>query len=303
MSAKGVPRKRKSSSPFISGDSFLQIADSVFLNRQSPEKTGEKLEQIRVKSMSQNVILFMEASFLESERNIGIVNNWISRHSESVKEKCSLIIHNGDKLPNEQNLNHFSKSFSCVYAVNARVMNVGVQPLPIGLENRHHKKNGFGREFKLSGDCFFKVNPQKSKQPLVFGSFAIGTNKDERGRLRALMAAYGLHYVEPNLKPKEYRVLVKQNQFVLSPPGNGFDCHRTWEAIYLGAIPVVLADCLHPDLVSKFPIHAVSSWEDFLRMTDDELQEVVNEFNGKRYPALSFPYWAQSIRNVLKNSE
>ena len=28
-------------------------------------------------------------------------------------------------------------------------------------------------------------------------------------------------------------------KFVLSPPGNGLDCFRTWEALALGAIPVV----------------------------------------------------------------
>lgn len=29
------------------------------------------------------------------------------------------------------------------------------------------------------------------------------------------------------------------SRFVVSPPGNGIDCHRTWEALALGAIPIV----------------------------------------------------------------
>ena len=29
-------------------------------------------------------------------------------------------------------------------------------------------------------------------------------------------------------------------QFVLSPRGNGVDCHRTWDVLAVGAIPVVL---------------------------------------------------------------
>ena len=29
-------------------------------------------------------------------------------------------------------------------------------------------------------------------------------------------------------------------QYVLSPPGHGLDCHRTWEAMLLGAIPIVV---------------------------------------------------------------
>ena len=34
------------------------------------------------------------------------------------------------------------------------------------------------------------------------------------------------------------------HRFVLSPPGHGLDCHRTWEAILLGAIPIVV-DCAY----------------------------------------------------------
>jgi hypothetical protein len=29
--------------------------------------------------------------------------------------------------------------------------------------------------------------------------------------------------------------------FVISPPGHGLDCHRTWEALALGCIPITLA--------------------------------------------------------------
>ena len=28
-------------------------------------------------------------------------------------------------------------------------------------------------------------------------------------------------------------------KFALSPEGNGIDCHRTWECLYLGVIPIV----------------------------------------------------------------
>lgn len=37
----------------------------------------------------------------------------------------------------------------------------------------------------------------------------------------------------------EYYEIIANSKFVVSPPGNGMDCHRTWEALALGAIPVV----------------------------------------------------------------
>ena len=30
-----------------------------------------------------------------------------------------------------------------------------------------------------------------------------------------------------------------RHRSVISPMGNGLDCHRTWEALYLGVIPLV----------------------------------------------------------------
>ena len=45
----------------------------------------------------------------------------------------------------------------------------------------------------------------------------------------------------------------KKYKFILSPPGAGFDCHRTWEALYLGAIPIVKTSSLDP-LYKDLPV-------------------------------------------------
>jgi hypothetical protein len=37
-----------------------------------------------------------------------------------------------------------------------------------------------------------------------------------------------------------YYAQTVRHRFVLSPPGHGLDCYRTWEALYLGAIPVAV---------------------------------------------------------------
>ncbi|QWE20918.1 hypothetical protein [Polynucleobacter sp. AP-Kolm-20A-A1] len=50
-----------------------------------------------------------------------------------------------------------------------------------------------------------------------------------------------------------------QYQFVLSPHGAGLDCHRTWEALLLGCIPIVKAAKLN-DLFEDLPVIAVNDW-------------------------------------------
>jgi hypothetical protein len=49
------------------------------------------------------------------------------------------------------------------------------------------------------------------------------------------------------------------HRFVLSPPGNGLDCHRTWEALCLGCIPIVRASPLD-SLWEGLSVWVVNSW-------------------------------------------
>lgn len=52
--------------------------------------------------------------------------------------------------------------------------------------------------------------------------------------------------------------------FVLSPEGNGMDCHRTWEALLLGNIPVVRRNPL-VGLYDGLPVLVVDDWADVTR--------------------------------------
>jgi hypothetical protein len=65
--------------------------------------------------------------------------------------------------------------------------------------------------------------------------------------------------------------MLSNSQFVLSPPGNGADCHRTWEAIYLGAIPIVHKD-FWPFNNLELPVLVIDDWFSVPEM----IQRVIN---------------------------
>ena len=60
--------------------------------------------------------------------------------------------------------------------------------------------------------------------------------------------------------PQYYTQLAK-SKYVLSPEGEGIDCHRIYESIYFNSIPILLT-CLMDDFYFKydFPIIVVNSW-------------------------------------------
>jgi len=87
--------------------------------------------------------------------------------------------------------------------------------------------------------------------------------------------------------------------FVISPHGNGYDCHRLWEALILGCIPIVktsVLDCLYENL----PVLIVKEWSD---VTKELLEDTVKEFKeiheaGEfNYDKLTLKYWVDKINS------
>jgi hypothetical protein len=84
--------------------------------------------------------------------------------------------------------------------------------------------------------------------------------------------------------------------FVVSPHGNGLDCHRTWEALVLGCIPIVKSSRID-GLYEGLPVLIVDSWRsvsiELLRATIGDFKRL--EFD---YERLSLQYWVDRIRQT-----
>jgi hypothetical protein len=89
-------------------------------------------------------------------------------------------------------------------------------------------------------------------------------------------------FVDGNIKimvthPKCYE-LISKYKFILSPQGAGLDCHRTWEALYLDIIPIVLSSSIN-EIYDELPILVVNDWND---ITEAFLNEKYNEISIKK---------------------
>lgn len=85
-----------------------------------------------------------------------------------------------------------------------------------------------------------------------------------------------------------------QLMFVVSPEGAGVDCHRTWEALLLGCIPVVKRNGIAP-LFSNLPVVVLEDWSEFTR---DNLLARAGEFLGKKFDFsnLFLAHWNANIQ-------
>ena len=81
--------------------------------------------------------------------------------------------------------------------------------------------------------------------------------------------------------------------FIISPLGNGLDCHRTWEGLILGCIVIVKTsplDILYEDL----PVLIVKDWNEInIKLLEDTIIKFKNtKFN---YDRLLLKYWSNKF--------
>jgi len=90
--------------------------------------------------------------------------------------------------------------------------------------------------------------------------------------------------------------IITNYAFVLSPFGNGMDCHRTWESICLGSVPIVKAPNFRK-LFEDLPVLIVNNWSD---ITQELLENTIQDFETKtfNYDKIKLNYWVSKINNI-----
>jgi hypothetical protein len=84
--------------------------------------------------------------------------------------------------------------------------------------------------------------------------------------------------------------LMSSYKFIVSPHGNGLDCHRTWEALILDCIPIVRTSPLDP-MFQGLPVLIVQNWSDITRTLLDNFQP-----DYSRMEKLSLEYWLKKFK-------
>ncbi|CAF1258139.1 unnamed protein product [Adineta ricciae] len=111
-------------------------------------------------------------------------------------------------------------------------------------------------------------------------------------------------------RPSEHislsQIYIRNRQYPmwLSPRGNGLDCHRTWEAFYLDAIPIVWNSTLNP-LFHMLPAVIINDMseltEEFLRTKLKEIvRNKIERPNMYQFAKLRFSYWRRLILSTSR---
>ena len=101
-------------------------------------------------------------------------------------------------------------------------------------------------------------------------------------------------FFETNAVPRNSTWLRQSEcMFVVSPEGAGMDCHRTWEAILLGCVPILKRNAMSA-LFADLPVMVVEDWREVQREALMNYFQMLPERKFDFSP-LFRQYWMQKI--------
>lgn len=270
--------RRPSSSPYLSGDSFRAFADFVFeQNHTGRGNTHSK----------PGGVWFCESHLYERFYEEVIPN---------LKERVVVILGNSDRNFGAE-LEALSNQplVSQVFAQNLKERVGNVAALPIGLENAWRERHGRVSDFNRH-----RTDLVNRKLQIIWG-FSVETNPLERIEAASALLSSSIARRLPPLSTKDHRKALSENAFIACPPGNGLDTHRTWEAMYLGCIPIVLRSYATESFRRVgLPILIVNSFAELETVDTEELAAIRAELLPKfTSEAMWSPYWFRQILETM----
>jgi hypothetical protein len=234
---------RPASWPFSSGDTYRSIARWTWDETDTPSWTCDQIEPYDTIFVSWYIRRF--------------VHEWAPR----IPVPFYLYSSNSDQEIDSDTVRQFEKTSGVHWwAANLNVRSTKATALPLGLQNESQCWAGDVGDFvRLKA-----LSERTPKLQQICWGFTVGTNPAVRGAVKAALESNPRAVAIPPLDPFAYRRELIRYRYVASPPGNGPDCHRTWEALALGVTPVVLDCPMNRQFVEQgYPVILLSRPEDF----------------------------------------
>jgi hypothetical protein len=263
----------------VNGENFKRICNVII--------TFDTLNSQRTYHPDKNIV------FCKTDL-INVALSELSNHSG----RNIIITHQSDYCVD---YNMFSKKPNSVvqwYAQNVNYNHPDLIPIPIGIENH----DGLDKGTLIDIDFLSNLEPTYNTDKItdkIYCNFNVNTHHSRNNVRNILSKSSITHFDQFGITSKEFHNNLSKYLFVASPRGNGIDCHRTWESLIMGSIPIVDKHHMY-DTYKNLPIIQVDNWSQVIET--DILKEYKNKYlNGELFSnleELTMEYW---INKIIKN--
>jgi hypothetical protein len=282
---------------FITGERFQALADVSII--PEGDSIGESNCDFVIKQQqNNNYNTFYYNAFTNTlpdyvqNARVIFVNTWtldkfFSKIFPLLKNEYVFISHNSDSAFSNSYINYLNeKKVIKWYSQNKTLNHEKLFALPIGIANQQYSHGNLELLNQI-------INTSPDKEHIVYKNFDIYTNFQIRSHIDYITSQNGIA-MDSRVDQPNYLTNIAKSIFCVSPPGNGVDCHRVWECLYLKTIPIIKYDNCYEQF-KHLPILFIDDWS---KVTIDFLNSSVEPFqqNLKNNLAeLNMSYWKTNI--------
>jgi mannosyltransferase OCH1-like enzyme len=160
-----------------------------------------------------------------------------------------------------------------------------MRPYPIGLDLHTKRLDGLDTPLQILEAMDRQQVNCDEKALKIFSDISVNSNDrfgSQRRNLSQLLRTCDpdtVCTINTRVSRQEIWRMYAEHEFVVSPPGNGLDCHRTWEVLAMGSVPIVRSSTLD-GLFRDLPVIIVSDWTELRCANLEEWRERVRDKRG-----------------------
>lgn len=236
----------------ISGDRVVSVCDfalmtqDIFLYHHNLDKFVDTNKIVIIKNFESVNIKTLNSIFKEPKKKIiklfiytHILDHFIKYILPELDSSLSYILylHNSDHEFKQTHMNELTKhnKIKRIYAQNTSVINEKCSLLPIGIANSMFKHGDLISLYSIMSKTYYK-----KKTRGLYININPNTYPYRHNVLQDIKQRPDDFIVSSNKLYKDYLEELSSYRFCLCVRGNGIACHREWESLYLGVIPVII---------------------------------------------------------------
>jgi len=295
------------SDPFLSIDFFYSLANVHLLHNNIESDVHQK-----IKLFKNNLIIFCVSEHLYSNANflLSIKEDYVLITASNYDTCVPFMVMPSNNQDLNQKMNQLLEYNYLLkwYTKNPCISHTKLCPFPLGPKWQWTSTWFFGEDKSTHHDLFnrYCYTPEKNfqnfelKKNLLYFNFNVETTNTPnflylagiRSKIFQILTDKGFEW-HSSLNYNDYLEFLSTFKFCMSPPGQGIDCHRTWESLMVGTIPIVLSSPLN-SLYQNLPILIV---EDYNIITNEwlELQYEIIKTQSFNFSILYTPYWYKKV--------
>lgn len=250
--------------PFITGMGYRKKCDFIYDDYEKVDVT--KIDQF------DGMKFFIKTNF---------INEFINKVLPHITFNFIIYTHNSDMVIDKKYGRLLSDDRLLKwYGQNINIKHDKLSSIPIGIANYNWSNRMFQGKLYTHGDVNILkdvIDLNTSKTNMVHCNFNTYTNPTER--IKCLKNIHPTP-LDKNMIFKEYLKKLSSSYFTISPNGNGVDCHKHWEAMYLKTIPIVTKS-INISHYNDYPFLVIDDWDNFgdLTLTKELYHKIWGNFN------------------------